>query len=195
MISKFIFSSIPTLVIPFLFSCNSFSQSDSRPLTKVGGFINFNHPSGFGGFFFSLENERVFKNNSFFSHGPRLDYDKGKRNIQNNFPGIENLVLGYELKFYPFHYIKHKPYQGIFIGVYPCYFTPINQVYKNGPGLGSLMGYQHIFKDKISASFEGSVIYMQNVNETTRYRTNSQDRYFYITPSFKIGFKLGASKK
>ncbi len=188
-----IFCRAATSLVAILISFYSFSQSDNRSLTKGGGYLNFNHPSGFSGFFFSLENERAFKTNSFLTHGPRLDYNRAKRSY--SFPGIENLVLGYELKFYPFHYIKHKPYQGIFIGVYPCYFTPINQVYKYGPGLGSLMGYQYVFKDKISLSFEASVIYMQNVNEITRYRTNSQDRYFYITPSLKIGFKLGAAKK
>ena len=78
---------ILAFLVIVLASIDIFSQSDNRPFIKVGGFINFNHPSGFGGFFFSLENERVFKNNNSFSHGPRLDYDKGKRNIQNNFPG------------------------------------------------------------------------------------------------------------
>jgi hypothetical protein len=182
------------LIFYLLPTTNLVGQNIPRPLNKVGGFINFNHPSGFAGYFISLENERVFNRNYSFTHGPRLDYDKSKRDVQKNFSGTENLVLGYELKYYPFHHKSSKLYQGIFIGIYPCYFLPINNLYKNGPGLASPIGYQYVFKDRISLGIETSIIYMQNVNESSPYRTNSQDRYFYITPAIKFGFKLGANK-
>ena len=185
---------ILVFLVIVLASIDSFSQSDNRSINKIGGFPVLAEGK-LTGYFFSLDRESIFKNKRSFTHGPRLDYDRDGIDLRKRFPGMENLVIGYQFKFYPFHYIKQKAYQGTFIGVYPCYFTPINELYKNGPGLGSLLGYQYLFKDKISLSFEASVIYMQNVNEITPYRTNSQDRYFYITPSIKIGFKLGAAKK
>ncbi|MBL7870288.1 MAG: hypothetical protein JNM78_01655 [Cyclobacteriaceae bacterium] len=191
------FNKKPLLIIGFI-ACSILSseikgQNIQRPLSKIGGYpiFSYGHVSGF---FFSLESERVFKTNNYFTHGPRLDYDKDGKDPKKLFPGIENLVLGYQLKAYPFHFKNRKSYQGIFIGAYPCYFLPINKLYKNGPGLGSVIGYQYVLKDKISLSAETSMIYMQNVNETTPYSTNSKDRYFYITPSFKIGFKLGGNK-
>lgn len=184
---------ILVFLVIILASIDSFSQIDNRSINKIGGFPVL-ADGKLTGYFFSLDRESIFKNKRSFTHGPRLNYDTDGMDLRKRFPGMENLVIGYQFKFYPFHYIKQKPYQGIFIGIYPCYFTPINELYKNGPGLGSLLGYQYVFKDKISLSFEASVIYMQNVNKTTPYSTNSQDRYFYITPSVKIGFKLGSVK-
>lgn len=183
-----------SLAICFLFPHDAKGQNEIKSLTKVGGYLNFNHPSGFGGFIFSLENERVFKKSNFFSHGPRLDYDKDKRDIPANFPGIENLFVGYEVKYYPFHFIKQKPYQGFFLGLYPCYLLPINKRYKNGPGLASLAGYQYMLKNKLSFGLEMSVIYMQNVNKDSPYRTNTEDRYFYFTGAIKIGYIFSTKK-
>ena len=178
------------LIINTLFPFDSFSQNDQRSLIKAGGYLNFNHSSGFSGFIFSLEKERTFKKNMSFTHGPRLDYDKAKRDLSKNFPGIENLIVGYGLKFYPFYFKSHKPYKGIFIGLYPCYFMPINIRYKYGPGVGSPIGYQHVFKDKISLGFEGSVIYMRNINENAFYQSNPKNKYYYFLLCFKVGLKL-----
>ena len=178
-----------------LFPFDLLSQNDQRSLTKVGGFLNFNDPSGFFGFSLNFEHEQMVKRSMSFSHGFRLDYEIARSYLISNpsqvkfFSRMENLVIGYELKFYPFYYRSQKPYHGIFMGIDACYFTPINQRYKYGPGFGTLVGYQYVFKKNISIGCEASMIYMQNINDQA-FSTNAKDRYIYFLACVKVGIKI-----
>ena len=173
-------------------SANSYCQVAINPLIKVGGYTYFSH-SRYLGFSVNLEYEKTFKRKEFLTHGPRLDYYRMRPYPEKYFYGIENLSLGYELKVYPFYYRSHKPYHGISLGLYPCYYVKTNQYYRYGPGLGSLFGYQYLFKNKVSAAIETSVIYFQNVNPNV-YKKNPVDRYYLLFISIKVGLKLRSGK-
>lgn len=184
---------ILTFLATVLASFNIFSQNDNRPLTKIGGYTTFKEAPTI---IFNLEQERVFMKHKYFTCGHRIDYYKFNpffTPTKFSF-GTENLILAYEVKVYPFYFKSHKTYQGFFLGIDLCYFTPINKKYFYGPGAGALIGYQYVFRNKFSLGVEGSVIYMQNVNKSSPFRKNPEDRYFYIIPSIKAGLKLGAKK-
>ena len=171
---------------------NSFCQVSIDPLIKGGGYVYFSN-SRYLGFSVNLEYEKTFKRKEFLTHGPRLDYYRMRPYPEKYFYGLENLSLGYELKVYPFYYRSHKPYHGISLGLYPCYYVKTNQYYRYGPGLGSLFGYQYLFKNKISAAIETSVIYFQNINQSV-YKKNPVDRYYFFFISIKVGLKLRSGK-
>ncbi len=188
-----IFCPAATSLVAILISFHCFSQSDNRPLTKIGGYTSFKEAPSI---ILNLEQERVFMKHKYFTSGPRIDYYKFNpffKPTKFSF-GTENLILAYEVKVYPFYFKSHKTYQGFFLGIDLCYFTPINKKYFYGPGAGALIGYQYVFKNRFSLGVEGSVIYMQNVNKSSPFRNNPEDRYFFIIPSIKAGLKLGAKK-
>lgn len=149
-------------------------------LTKLGGIFQFN-PSGYS---INFEHERGFLKNSRFTHGLRVDFNKISPYPQKFFPGVENLVLGYQLKLYPF---SKEEFRGFFTGVYPCYFVKRKDRYRYGPGLGGLIGYQYIRK-RLSLSIESSIVYMQNVNEKVPSK-NPEDRYFFLFLNIKAGLR------
>lgn len=162
---------------------------NERPLTKMGGYLYLYRFSKYSGYSLNFERENVFRQNSAFTHGPRLDYSNAKPSPQTFFPGSENLILGYEVKVYPFYSRNKRSYKGLFLGINPCYFVNVKRRFKYGPGLGSLIGYQFWIKNKFSLSGEGMLIYMQNTNPRTT-RQNPQDRYFYIFANVKLGLRL-----
>lgn len=164
------------------------AQTDGA-LTKAGGFIYLYHLSEYSGFSLNIERENTFKSNAAFSHGARLDYNKFKPFPKTNFPGNENLILGYHFKLYPFFPKSKRQFNGLFLGIEPCYFVKVNSDYRYGPGLGGLLGYQLWIKNKFTLSAEGNIFYIQNINDNTTQQ-NPQDRYFYMYASIKVGFKL-----
>jgi hypothetical protein len=171
-------------------SIDVLGQNERSPLLKIGGFVYFTH-SEYSGFSANFEYERTWRKESFTS-GPRLDYTFTK-NLGYTYTGDigPKLYLGYELKFYPFYQKYKSPYRGIFLGIEPLILTkrPNNDSFRYGPGVGALAGYQYIFNDKISLSFEGSVVYFQNLNED-RAKKNPQDRYFSTYVTIKVGIRL-----
>lgn len=159
----------------------SHAQSDKQPLLKLGGYpIYRNHD--WNGSIFSIEQEMSFKKNDILKHGYKIDYY------------YKNLILGYNLKLYPFFSIKKKPYQGIFIGSEICYFLPIDNRYKNGPGIATELGYQYVFKNKISAGIEIDMICMKNLNSKAFDGTSSNELNWFLIPSIKVGIKLNKNK-
>jgi hypothetical protein len=165
-----------------------FSQVNEKQLIKIGSYYNFVYPSTT---LFNFEAEKSFAKRKALTHGFRMDYYSAPPSYSGNkvFRGARNLMVSYGLKWYPLHFVSRKPYHCIFIGAELCYITAINKHYKFGPGLGSQLGYQYVFKNNISLGPELKVIYMQNVNDLA-FRNNPHDRYFYIIPSIKIGKKL-----
>lgn len=159
-----------------------------KPLLKIGAFPYLRH-AGVSGFSAHFELEKAWKNKEFITSGPRLDY-VDIRNFRPNF------YLGYQLKFYPFYWHYERPYQGIFIGIDPFYLmkNPGDGLSRYGPGLGGLLGYQHVFNNRISVSFEGSVVYFQNLNNNV-YRNNPEDRYQTTFANIKVGVRLGKSTR
>ena len=185
------------LICSILLSLDSFSQNDYRPVTKIGGFVKFLHTSGVSGYYLNFERERAFKKNLSFSHGLRIDYTKSNPYYSTTATsarfsqGLHYLSFGYQIKFYPFYFKSHKPHYGIFIGIDPCYFTPIDKRYINGPGLGSLIGYQYVFKNRIYVGLEGSIGYMLNVNRYALFQPSDTNGYFFQFGNIKIGKKFG----
>jgi len=159
-----------------------------RPLLKAGGFI-YASTSGYNGFSFHLEFERTFKRLEYLTTAPRIDYV----NI-NRYPE-KNLFVGYEVKFYPLYWKFREAYRGISIGVEPLMLIKSEAVpyARYGPGLGSLIGYQYLFKDKISVGLEGSMIYLQNLNKDSKQYpgyVHPSERYFYFFACLKLGIRI-----
>ena len=173
-----------TLYIPK----NVCGQETKTSMVKAGGFVTFRN-SSFSSLFFNLESEKNFKKAIFLTHGARLDYFQARPYPQKYFFGHENLTIGYQFKFYPFYFKSRKPFQGLFIGVDPCLYLPVWRVYRSGPGVGGLLGYQQVFKNKMTASFEFSTVYMQNTNKNIPPK-NPKDRYFFFFMNLKVGFDL-----
>ena len=126
--------------------------------------------------------------------GPRLDYLYIRYLQGNTYSGDigGKLHIGYQLKFYPFGGKSRVPYQGVFIGVEPLFLMkrPGDDLFRYGPGLGALAGYQHVLKERFSLAFEASMVYFQNINES-RPPKNPEDRYFELYACIKFGLRLG----
>jgi hypothetical protein len=186
---------IPSILLTIIVLTSPITLSaqteDFRSLTKIGGYPLIRH-GGLNGYIISLEHERVFKKHQSFTHGPRIDYYMA--NASFNYPtfflGTKNLIFGYEIKVYPFHFIFDKPYQGVFIGVFACYLTPIDSYYKNGPGIATPIGYQYVFKNRISLGAEATMVYFKNVNLKAFDRSNPAETYFFFLASIKLGIKF-----
>jgi hypothetical protein len=166
-----------------LLTADVFAQAKVDPLLKAGGFVYF-YRGEYNGFSANVEFEKAFTRSHFLTSGPRIDYI--------NYPGNDNsLMLAYDLKFYPFYWKNRRPYQGMFIGVDLVYFLKNSDTYSSryGPGIGSLIGYQYLIKDKVSLSIEGNVIYMHDLSETA-VQTNLRHNYFDEFLSVKVGFRL-----
>jgi len=170
------------LLLPFALFLEVHAQSH-KPLLKAGVFPYFKN-SNVSGFSAHLEMERAWKRSAFITSGPRMDYV----DIHNFRP---DFYIGYHIKFYPLYWNYRRPYQGIFVGLDPLFKMkyPADELSRYGPGLCGLFGYQHVFNDRISLSFEGSVVYFQNLNDDV-YRNNPEDRYNTVFASIKIGIKL-----
>lgn len=175
--------SIFTTVILALLTNLAFGQNDTSPLIKAGGFVYFLH-GNYNGFSVHLEYERAFKHAPFLTSGPRLDY--------TNFEySLGDLMLAYDLKLYPFYGARKKSYHGLFMGIDITYLVKSQHVDKAryGPGIGSLFGYQYLFKDKVSLCLEGSMIYLQDLNENAPQH-NPANRYLYVFACIKAGVKI-----
>jgi hypothetical protein len=173
-------------------SVSLFGQTDDfRPLFKLGGYPIFRN-SKLNGYILSFELERVFKRNMSFTYGPRTDYYEagGYFDYPTYFSGVKYLSLGYQLKVYPFHFIYDKSYQGPYIGTFATYLAPIDWRYKNGPGIATPVGYQYVFKKKISLGAEATMVYFKNVNLKAIDRSNPEERYFFFLLSIKLGMKF-----
>ena len=171
-----------------LFANSSFGQTGTNALVKAGGFIYFLH-SQYNGFSTHVELEKAFKRAEFLTSGPRLDYV--------NFDySPSDLMLAYDLKLYPFYWIKKKPYHGMFIGVDVTYLLKTNDIHYSrfGPGVGALLGYQHVFKDKFFLSLEGSMIYVQDLNDKAPQH-NAAHRYLYVFACIKGGWKISGIRQ
>lgn len=180
------------LIFNLLAWLNVHGQSDLRPLLKAGGFVYFTD-SEYSGFSLHLEYEKAIRNKEFLTSGPRIDYTYTKFLQGYRYSGDvgPKLYVGYELKFYPMYWKSNIPYRGIFIGIEPLFLMQgENEFYRYGPGVAALAGYQHMFKKRFSLSFEGSMIYFQNLNERRR-PDNPDDRYFNLFACIKFGIKLG----
>lgn len=185
---KLFFTVLWASLVSFTNSIEAICQQKPLLVIKGGGFI-FYSKGGYTGYTLNAETERAFNDIYRFTHGLRIDYDWGKPNPEKLFPGVENLIFGYDFKFYPFKRKASKPYQGVFLGLNPCYFYNINSKYKYGPGIGSILGYQYLLKDRFTLSSEFTMTYMQNINDYA-LQTNSQDRYFYLFFNVKFGWLL-----
>ena len=176
-----------SLVLVVALSANAQLDStfsvDRKPLIKVGGFI-YPDSSRYGGFSLHLELERTFRRAQYLSGGVRLDY----LNFEDFFD--KNIFIGYQLKFYPFYWKSKKPYQGFFIGVDPLYLVQKGNDYSRyGPGLGALIGYQHIIKNKFSVGIEPGGAYIIDLNGDSP-QNNPDNEYFYFFIALKFGIKL-----
>lgn len=179
--------SLSVIISLFLFHSEIRGQEKKFKLLKPGAFLSF-YEAKCTGFSLSLELESSFKS-QFFSHGPRLDYTRIYPIPEKYFLGRENLLVGYQVKYYPLQTNKKRQYHGPFIGGYPFYNMPVFPIHRNGPGLGTVIGYQHVFRDKYSLSFEASILYFQNMNESVP-RKNPADRYFFFNATLKFGIRL-----
>ena len=166
-----------------LFANFTFGQIDRNYLIKGGAFF-YVRESRFNGYSAHLEYEKAFKHNKFLTAGPRLDYTEFKCSLGA-------LMIAYDLKLYPFYWLSKKPYQGIFIGADVVYLIKSKSVDNSryGPGIGSLFGYQHVFKDKFSLCLEGSMIYLQDLNKKA-LQHNPEHRYLYVFACLKAGLRI-----
>lgn len=173
------------------------AQDTPERLIKAGGFIYIDiRRSEFSGFSLHAELERAFRRKPFLSSGPRLDYVK----IPDFGITGENVYVGYNFKVYPFHFKHRVPLRGVFLGLEPLWLLNKHNISRQGtnigrygPGVGSLIGYQHLFKNKISVGFEGCMAYVQNLNDNSnRFQGyhHKSGRYIYFHSSFKIGWKF-----
>jgi len=178
--------SITIIINLVLFSNFAFGQTDRNYLIKAGGFLYFLE-SRDNGYSLHLEYERAFKKLQFLTSGPRIDYTEFKYTHGA-------LMVAYDLKLYPFYWLSKRPYRGIFLGIDVNYLIQNKNLdySRYGPGLGSLFGYQHVFKDKISLCLETSMIYVQDLNEKA-LQHNTKHQYLYVFACIKAGLKI--SKK
>jgi hypothetical protein len=161
-------------------------QVESIPsLVKVGAWFHQNRLSSHKNFMVNLEVEKAFSEIPFLSQGLRAD-------IQIPIPMTitERFSIGYQLKVYPLYGIKKTAYNGLYIGTELGYHFKIHSYNLTGPGIGGLMGYQKILKDKISIGCEIRILNMKNLNSEGPYLTHN---YFVSSFYLKLGFKL--SKK
>lgn len=161
------------------------AQTSRAPLLKIGGFVYFKN----NGFSVHLEYERMFRRYAFLSSGPRVDY--------LNFEEFDdkNLFVGYQVKFYPLYWTFQKPYEGIFVGLEPLWLVGSENSYsRTGPGISSLLGFQHVIKEKIPIDLEVGMNYIQNLNSSAQ-KNNPEDRYFYFFVALKAGINLSILKK
>ncbi len=175
------------LLVCFLVSTSGYCQLSDKSLKKIGGYLNPNHFSQSYGFTLSVELEKAFVNSK-LTHGFRLDYMRARPFATPNkfFTGYENLIVGYNLKVYPFLNSSNGNYKGYFIGLHPSFFVKVQDRYRYGPGIGLLTGYQAWIKRKFTICPELGIIYMKNVNN--KIYSNSRDLYFYSLISVKVGF-------
>jgi hypothetical protein len=179
---------VALFLIIFLSSTESRGQNKHNTLYKLGGFFHF-YQGEYRGYSFNMEVENSFKNGS-FTHGPRIDYTRYKTmSWPVSRAAFEALTFGYQFKFYPLHTKDQQPYNGLFLGAYPFFRIPVEQHQRNGPGLGTVLGYQQMIKSKFSLSLEGSMLYLQNINENIP-SNNPNDGYFYFNASLKLGITL-----
>ena len=162
------------------------AQTSRASLIKVGGFVHFKNK----GFTIQFEYEKMFRRYAFLTAGPRIDY--------SNFEDFtdKNLFVGYQVKFYPLYWSFHKkPYEGIFVGLEPLWLVGAQNSYsRTGPGIGSLLGFQHVIKDKIPVALEVGMTYVQNLNSSAQ-QGNPEDRYFYFFVGLKAGINLSTLKR
>ena len=187
-LNKHFFTILLASLVSIAISIEAICQEKPPLMIKGGGFV-FYSKGDYTGFTLNAETERALNHKYRFTSGLRIDYDWGKPKPEKMFPGIENLIFGYDFKFYPFKRKTSKPYQGVFLGLNPCYFYNINTMYKYGPGVGSILGYQYLLKDRFTLSSEFTLTYMQNINDNA-LQTNSQDLYFYLFFNVKFGVLL-----
>jgi hypothetical protein len=155
----------------------------TKPLIELGGFLHFN--SGYKGFSAHAELEKAFKRRPYFTSGPRLDYTDYKDVSQD-----KDFYVGYQLKFYPLYWNFNAPYQGIAIGVEPMWLGKSNDSdARYGPGIGTSLGYQHLFGKRIYMSLDTSMFYIQNINDQAPPK-NPEDRYFYFFLSLNLGLRF-----
>lgn len=181
---------IKLVLLAFFLSFNAFSQADQtskvlrRPLLKIGGFI-YPDSSRYGGFSFHLEFERTLRRKAYLTSGPRLDYI----NFEDFFD--KNYFVGYEFKFYPMYWKTGKPYHGVFIGIEPLYLvqTNVNKYSRYGPGVGTLLGYQQMIRDKFSICIEPAMNYILDLNSNSP-KYNNDGKFLYFLLSIKFGLKL-----
>jgi hypothetical protein len=170
------------------------ASKDKHSLIKLGFFPFINR-----GVQVNLATERLFNRAPALTRGFRLDYQKQKQyykatptSIKFN-PGLEVLSLGYQIKTYPFYFVKHKQYNGFYLGVDLCYYFKIQKIYRYGPAVGGQIGYQRIIKDRFSVGAEIRVTYQQNLNDNVQ-SLNPKDRYIYNYVYLTFGLKLRQSK-
>lgn len=181
--------------LSILLPAGAMAQDSPERLIKAGGFIYVNKGE-YSGFSVHMELERAFQRRQFLTSGPRLDYVK----IPDFGTIGENVYIGYHIKMYPFYFKHHVPFKGLFVGLEPLILINRNAVDRQGidwgrygPGIGSLVGYQHIVKNKISVGLEGSMNYIQNLNDNTNaYQgyNHESGRYIYFYANFKVGLKF-----
>lgn len=175
---------LATTICLVVFAHSIFGQSNQTPVVKGGGFLYFLEHQ-FNGYSLHLEYEKVFRHAPFFTSGLRIDYTQFK-----NSTGAP--MIGYDIKVYPFYGLsKRRLYHGIFTGVDLAYLiqTKSSKDSRYGPGLGMLLGYQHILKDRISLSLEGVMIYVQDLSEKS-IQHNPERRYLYVFANLKVGLKI-----
>lgn len=151
---KFYFTLVALLII---LANPASGQSETGAILKAG-FFPYIHQHDFNAMAAHVEFEGAFKRSPFLTSGPRLDYI-------NVFGPGHHLMIGYDLKLYPLYKKSRGPYRGLFIGVEAGYFPRKvgNEVSNDfGPCAGPLLGYQHIFNDKLSLSFETSMPFVAN---------------------------------
>ena len=156
-------------------------------LLKVGGMVYF-YDSKYTGYSFHLEYESAFSRNEFLTSGPRFDFVAPRTGNATSF-------LGYAFRIYPMYGIAKRPYNGLFIGADPLFvvINPGASSSRYGPGIGMLLGYQQVFRDRLAISLEASPVYMRDINkEATQH--NSHHGYWYAFASLKFALKLNGRK-
>lgn len=158
-------------------------QVDNSQLVKIGLFF-YPIEYRYNGFSIHLEMEKFFSKKKSFSTGPRVDFV----NIKN---GVPALLLGYNLKLYPFFSRKKIQNKGFFISIAPVIKPKILNVYyeRYGPGVMSLLGYQFFLKDYISLSGECSWTYLRDINNYSQ-QFNANRLYVYVYANVKVGIRL-----
>jgi len=150
---------------------------------KVGGMVYLLNWK-YNGFSLHGEYEMSIGRKAVLSSGPRVDFI----NAETSYTAV---FIGYEVKLYPLAKIFSEPHQGPFIGVDPAYLVRSYAISyaRYGPGIGMILGYQQILKNRFSLSAEASTIPVKDINEKTIQR-NSEHLYWYAFACIKFGIRL-----
>lgn len=150
---KFYFNLVALLIV---LANPASGQSETGAILK-GGFFPYVHQHEFKAIAAHAEFEGAFRRSPFLTSGPRLNYI-------NVFNSGYHLMIGYDLKLYPMYRKSRGPYRGLFIGAEVGYFPRKGRNDGSsdfGPCAGPLLGYQHIFNNKLSLSFETSMPFLR----------------------------------